>query len=185
MDRLKELNKDIDLEMAEKGMEIEHEYMSAFLKDVDQIKTWLTKIRWNIETIEELYGTTITTVTNSQSEKSDRVSIKLETFLDETNGLTYKVRDILRKMRSAAVTDTTKSETRMRNNIQNMLTMKFLGLITDYQEVQQKYKNKQIEKARRQIMIVYPDASQDQIDHLLESGIDDIFSSPLRLSGLK
>jgi hypothetical protein len=71
------------------------------------------------------------------------------------------------------------SEARIRNNMHNTLTVKFLDLVTSYQEAQRKYKDKHNEKVRRQIKIVNPDATEEMIQQAIESGSKDIFASQL------
>lgn len=54
--------------------------------------------------------------------------------------------------------------------MQGTLTQKFLELAQEYQEVQSNYKNKYQEKIERQYKIVKPDATQEEIEEIIESG---------------
>jgi syntaxin 1B/2/3 len=106
-------------------------------------------------------------------------SSQLDSLIDETNELTHKVRDGLQEMQNANAKASGSSEARIRNNMHNTLTVKFLDLVTSYQEAQRKYKDKHNDKVRRQIKIVNPDATEEQIQQAIESGSKDIFASQL------
>lgn len=106
-------------------------------------------------------------------------SAELDVLIDETNDLTHKVRDALQEMQAENAKSSGSSEARIRNNMHNTLTVKFLDLVTSYQEAQRKYKDKHNEKVRRQIKIVNPDATEEMIQQAIESGSKDIFASQL------
>lgn len=152
------------------------QYMTDFFEDVGQIKAWMSSIRKNIGAIEEVYGHFITAVTSDQTKES---SAELDVLIDETNDLTHKVRDALQEMQAENAKSSGSSEARIRNNMHNTLTVKFLDLVTSYQEAQRKYKDKHNEKVRRQIKIVNPDATEEMIQQAIESGSKDIFASQL------
>jgi len=62
------------------------------------------------------------------------------------------------------------AEWRVRTNMHGSLTRKFLDLMAEYQELQTKYKNKEKERVERQIKIVKPDATEEEIEQVVESG---------------
>lgn len=175
MDRLAELKgDDIDLESGENQDNINEQIANTdFFEEINQIKTHLNHIKQNIKTIEETYGRFVTSVTNDQAKK---VNAELDGLITETNELTTKVRDMLQHINTHSQSD---AEGRMQNNMHAMLTMKFLDLITEYQTVQRKYRDKHIEKARRQILIVYPNATEEKIQQVLENGTKEIFADQL------
>ncbi len=98
------------------------------------------------------------------------------------------------------------SESRIRNNMHSTLTKKFVQSVKEYQEMQTKYKNKyrcrppppslpslrlppslrlllmrrrRRERVGRQLKVVKPDASPEEIDKLMESGQTNVFSQQL------
>jgi len=156
------------------------QYMTEFFENVGQIKAWMSSIRKNIGAIEEVYGHFITAVTSDQTKES---SAELDALIDETNGLTHKVRDALQEMQTEneklEKKEAGSSEARIRTNMHNTLTVKFLDLVTSYQEAQRKYKDKHTEKVRRQIKIVNPGATEEEIQQALDDGAKDIFASQL------
>ena len=100
-------------------------------------------------------------------------------MIDDTDSLVTSVRDALKKMGEQNAKESGSSENRIRSNMHNTLTVKFLDLATSYQEVQRKYKDKHTDKMRRQILIVNPSATEEQIQEAIESGSKDIFASQL------
>jgi t-SNARE complex subunit (syntaxin) len=50
------------------------------------------------------------------------------------------------------------------------VTKKFLEAVTEYQEIQIKYKTKFRDRIERQLRIVKPNATTEEIEHLIESG---------------
>jgi t-SNARE complex subunit (syntaxin) len=82
---------------------------------------------------------------------------------------------------------------RIRTNMHGTLTRKFLDLMSEYQEVQTKYKNKYRERVERQykignpnfgvilvsLLLAKPEATQEEIDEALESGNTQIFQKQI------
>jgi t-SNARE complex subunit (syntaxin) len=66
--------------------------------------------------------------------------------------------------------DTKASELRIRKNLVSTLTRKFVDVMKEYQNAQQKYKTDIRKKVKRQVHIVKPDASTEEIDAVLKSG---------------
>jgi t-SNARE complex subunit (syntaxin) len=64
------------------------------------------------------------------------------------------------------------AEQRMRLSQHGNITKKFMETMTEYQEIQTKYKNKYRDRLERQFKIVKPDATAAEIEHALESGTD-------------
>jgi len=58
---------------------------------------------------------------------------------------------------------------RIRENLCNTLTRKFIDEMKLYQNAQQKYKNDIKKKVKRQVQIVQPDATDEEIDAVIRS----------------
>ena len=50
------------------------------------------------------------------------------------------------------------------------LTRKFVEVMKEYQAAQTKYKTEMVKKAKRQVQIVKPDASEEEVDAVVRSG---------------
>jgi t-SNARE complex subunit (syntaxin) len=65
---------------------------------------------------------------------------------------------------------TKQSELRIRLNLVNTLTRKFVDVMKEYQNAQTKYKTDIKKKVKRQVQIVKPDATTEEIESVLKSG---------------
>lgn len=61
-------------------------------------------------------------------------------------------------------------EIRIRDNLVNTLTRKFVEVMKEYQNAQTKYKTEIKKKVKRQVQIVKPDATMEEIDAVFKSG---------------
>lgn len=64
------------------------------------------------------------------------------------------------------------AEQRIRMSQHGNVTKKFIDVVSEYQEIQTKYKNKYRDRLERQYKIVKPNATSDEIDKVMESGAD-------------
>mmetsp|Transcript_9216 Transcript_9216/g.34625 ORF Transcript_9216/g.34625 Transcript_9216/m.34625 type:complete len:236 (-) Transcript_9216:223-930(-) len=62
------------------------------------------------------------------------------------------------------------SEVRIRENLTNTLTRAFVDAMKEYQNAQNKYKSDIKKKITRQVQIVKPDVTEDEIDAIARSG---------------
>lgn len=155
----------------------DEDFMKDFFQQVNSIKAGLGAIRRNMEQIEAVYGDTITAV---NSEKGSKSSDELEKLIDKTNIAANDVRLKLQEMeKENKKLEKGSAEYRIRTNMRGTLTKNFLELMTKYQEIQSKYKRKFKEKVERQILIVNPNATQEEIDQALESGNTQVFANQI------
>ena len=108
------------------------------------------------------------------SEKEKELSSELGPLISDTNkkaafakNLLGKLREETEKMKSSSGNN---PEIRIRENLANTLTRKFVDVMKDYQNIQQKYKTDIKKKVKRQVQIVKPDATSEEIDAVLKSG---------------
>lgn len=64
------------------------------------------------------------------------------------------------------------AEQRIRISQHGNVTKKFLEAVTEYQEIQVRYKNKYRDRLERQYKIVKPNATQEEVKQVLDSGMD-------------
>jgi len=182
-DRLGELRADLEPIPEEEEPDVESgtvnlpteegqdEFMKEFFEEVNSIKGGMATIKTNIHSIEESYGQTLVAINVEQGQKH---SEELERSIDSTNLAAADVRNKLKEMNEAnkklKEAERGCAQGRIRINMHGSLTKKFLDLMAEYQEVQTKYKNKYRERVERQYKIVKPNATQDEIDEVLESG---------------
>jgi len=175
----------IDEEIAEaggkkgKGFEdgSNEEFMKEFFEEVNAIKAGMATIRRNIRAIEESYSASLVAINLEQGNKT---SDELEKYIDSTNLAASDVRNKLKDMdEENKKLKKGSAQFRIRTNMHGTLTKKFIDLMSEYQEVQNKYKNKYKERVERQYKIVKPDATQAEIDEALESGNTQVFAAQI------
>lgn len=185
-DLLSELQSDVPSRPEETPIQIDFnqeeeedgaEFMHDFFDFVNKIKTAMATINRNIANIEESYSQALVAINAEQGAKS---SDELESMITSTNATANEVRKMLKEMDSQnkKISKGT-AEYRIRVNMHGTLTKKFMELMSKYQEVQTKYKNKFRERVERQYKIVKPTATQEEIDEALESGNTQIFANQI------
>jgi len=148
------------------------EIMSIFFDNVEIIKNDIDIITNAVSFIENMNDTMLR-ITNEAEE--NEINNKVKIIIGETNEKARKTKNLLDHMRdyNNAITDDTvimNSDIRIRKNMYNTLTRKFVDEMKIYQKVQQHYKNDIRKKAERTILSVKPDATTEQIDYIMRSG---------------
>ena len=145
--------------------------MTSFFEEVNAVKKSMQTIKYNIRLIEQSHGECLTAISSEQQrECTDR----LEGLMKETNGAAQAVRNKLKAMdlenKEFAKRNEGASEARIRSNMHGTMTRKFVDLMAEYQEIQTKYKNKYRDRVERQLRIVKPTATKDEIEQAVEGG---------------
>jgi t-SNARE complex subunit (syntaxin) len=110
------------------------------------------------------------------SEREAELSHELSPIISTTNKKAAVAKQLLARLKEE--TDRMKTEKnskdantlRIRENLTNTLTRKFVDVMKDYQNAQQKFKTDIKKKVKRQVQIVKPDATTEEIDAVLKSG---------------
>mmetsp|Transcript_27814 Transcript_27814/g.66241 ORF Transcript_27814/g.66241 Transcript_27814/m.66241 type:complete len:303 (+) Transcript_27814:193-1101(+) len=165
---------DITLDLEEGGGAVgQSSFMTAFFDKVSQVRRNMTQIKKNMGNIEKKHGAALTSVSSAASNKRQE---ELEDMMDQTSTLISAVKETLKEMDSEGKEHAKKagrsgdSESRIRQNLQSTLTKKFIALVQEYQDMQTQYKNKYRDRVGRQLKVVKPDASAEEIDKILEDG---------------
>lgn len=146
--------------------------MKDFLSDVELVKANINVVREATKKITDINQRVIMATTN---EKEQDESNELTPIITSTNKkatiakkLLQALRDNTEQMKKSK--NTQQSETRIRENLINTLTRKFVDVMKEYQSAQTKYKTDIKKKVKRQVQIVKPDATSEEIDAVLKSG---------------
>eukprot|EP00287_Rhodomonas_sp_CCMP768_P004246 CAMPEP_0196737452 /NCGR_PEP_ID=MMETSP1091-20130531/15183_1 /TAXON_ID=302021 /ORGANISM="Rhodomonas sp., Strain CCMP768" /LENGTH=294 /DNA_ID=CAMNT_0042081307 /DNA_START=53 /DNA_END=937 /DNA_ORIENTATION=+ len=158
---------------------------SAFMKDffdqVGQVKRNMDHMKRNMANIEKTHGQALSSVSNAAANKRQS---ELDDLIDQTSTLMKAVKEKLKEMDEQGKKHDKKvgkqdSESRIRNNMYSTLSKKFLQLVKEYQEMQSKYKNKYRDRIGRQVKVVKPDATDEEVDEMMESGQTAVFAQSL------
>lgn len=109
-----------------------------------------------------------------RQDDSAACSSQLDTVVNETRGKLAANAKLLEEMKkeNVAVSKQANSaaETRIRNNLYENSVANFVASMRVYQAAQRSYKEKMRAKVARQIQLVVPDASEQDIDTAMKSG---------------
>lgn len=147
-------------------------FMSDFFEAVERVKENINLIKVSTKRIGEIDQQVSFATT---SEKEAELSKELAPEINKTNRRAKETKDTLKKLKDEtdkATQDKSAkdSELRIRENLVNTLTRKFVDVMKEYQAAQQQFKANIKKKVKRQVQIVKPDATTEEIDAVLKSG---------------
>jgi t-SNARE complex subunit (syntaxin) len=163
-------------------------YMDAFFRDVQSIQSSIQEINHATKRIGEINEETILT-TSEAKEKS--LSMELRPLIDQTNKKAKKTKNLLQVLKEETgklnkEKKLTTADLRVRDNLCNTTTRKFIDEMKLYQNAQQKYKSDLKSKNERQIRNVNPSATDEEIDQIMRSdgGREQLFQQQILAGGV-
>lgn len=184
MNRLAELGGGLDVEagtsvlaQAPPGTFGSNTTTSGFLAEVATIRAQLAEITRHTKQIESLHQSALVSISK---EDSGQAAQHLEKLTKDTNTMAGQV-----KNRIQALDDSTRdleaqikrdpsiasaSDVRMRRFQTNTLSRKLVEAVTTLEQLQTEYKSKYEDRVRRQYRIVKPEASQDEVEEVVQGG---------------
>lgn len=163
-------------------------YMDSFFRDVESIKASIDSIQKATKRIGEINEETILSTSES---KEKQLSQEVRPLIDETNKVAKKTKTLLSVLKEEnKKLDKEKkiknSDMRVRENLCNTLTRKFIDEMKLYQSAQQKFKTDIKKKAERQILNVKEDATPEEIDEIMrsEAGREGLFQQQILAGGV-
>eukprot|EP01066_Platyproteum_vivax_P016274 Platyproteum_vivax@DN7070_c0_g1_i1.p1 len=151
--------------------EDEHEpFMGDFFAEVDKIKESLTNIHVKLDEMRDLKERALMAVS---AEKEAEISAELEALLlgiTQSNLRTKKCLEVLKEENIAyeVSPQCQSAELAIRKNLLATLSKRFADTLTECQKTQTEYRQELKGKASRQIRMVYPEASDDEINQLVD-----------------
>jgi len=146
-------------------------FMAEYFTAVGRIKGGLTAIRTNVERFRLLKNQQVQA---SSPDQEKDISRQLNALLDQTNQQVTSVMREIEDLKEENVAFMNKhkdsSEARIRNNMHQALTRKFREVLTEYQSVQSEFKQEVVGKVTRQVRIVYPEATDEEVNRLIDAG---------------
>lgn len=146
--------------------------MQEFFGDVEIVKNAIATIKDSTRKISDINQNVVQATT---TEKEQDHSSELEPLIKTTNKRATVAKQLLQRLKEE--TDKTKSqqgqkspEVRIRENMVNTLTRKFIDVMKEYQNAQTKFKTDIKKKVKRQVQIVKPDATTEEIDAVFKNG---------------
>ena len=149
--------------------------MQEFFGDVEIVKANIVVIKESTRKIAEINQNVLQATT---SDREQDFSHELEPLVKSTNKkatiakqLLQRLREDTERLKATSIQEGKQTpEIRIRENLSNTLTRKFVDVMKEYQNAQTKYKNEIKKKVKRQVQIVKPDATSEEIDAVFKSG---------------
>lgn len=147
------------------------EHMKQFFNDVEAIKGDISSVSSATEQIISLKDKAV--LATSEQEET-QISDTIRTLVESTNKRAKTCKNLLGllKQENANLTEKkeiTSTDLRVRENLVNTLLRKFIDEMKRYQQAQQNYKTDIKKKVTRQIQIIKPDATDQEVDEIMRS----------------
>jgi t-SNARE complex subunit (syntaxin) len=165
--------RDSDVERGEPAADEESTAeLNEFFSKVEEIKEVMAQITENISTMKGLYSKLLTA---TSTEDAQELRKEVGEVRAATDKIAQQMRKKMRDMRKEndefeKSHNNDPSLVKIRSNMHGTLVRKFLDLMQEYQAMLTKYDKKFRDKAYKEVQIVAPDASPEDIDEVLESG---------------
>ncbi|KDR81534.1 hypothetical protein GALMADRAFT_221397 [Galerina marginata CBS 339.88] len=148
--------------------------LSAFLAEDTSIQEGIQQIRENVAQISALRLQSINAIDDRNHVELERI----DALTNDTHALMQNLKERIRSMESA----TTRQDA-LRNNRLALLRTKFVEAIQDYQREEQESRAKSKQRVERQLLIVKPDATPQEVAAAVEGGGgQQIFAQALTIS---
>eukprot|EP00298_Acanthocystis_sp_HF-20_P010606 c18941_g1_i1.p1 GENE.c18941_g1_i1~~c18941_g1_i1.p1 ORF type:complete len:293 (-),score=85.82 c18941_g1_i1:163-1041(-) len=175
-----------DIEMATSKSKVEVEESSplpSVFQDVGQVNQNLLNIRRLMEKISEKHSSALTAISDSQKKAINRELEGLTDDATDTISKTKKTLDAMSKaidqMKSAKANQ---NHIRMASTMHGTLSVKFLDLVKDYNDLQTSMRAQIRSKVQEELKIVNPAVTPEQVDEVIQ-GDKQVFSQAMLESG--
>ncbi|KAL7463963.1 hypothetical protein ACHAXS_004314 [Conticribra weissflogii] len=147
------------------------QHMKQFFEDVESIKADISAVTQATQQIITLKDRAV--LTAKESEESE-ISDAIRDLVNVTNGRAKKCKNLLGllKEENTNLKEEGKikpTDVRVRENLVNTLLRKFIDEMKRYQNAQQDYKTDVKKKVTRQVQIIKPDATEQEVDQIMRS----------------
>lgn len=149
--------------------------LDQFLQRVKQLRSDIDSLSGSIDYIGQLHQRTLSS-TDSQAKD------QLEHYVSQTQIQTTAIKDGIKGL-ERDLANTTDNHRNTKNTQLQSLKTYFKSELAKYQSVEHEYQQKYSQQIRRQYEIVYPDATEQEIQQAMESnyGGEGVFQSAVSL----
>ncbi|KAF9483918.1 syntaxin-like protein [Pholiota conissans] len=148
--------------------------LSTFLAEDTSIQQGITQMRDNVTQLGALRLRSLGAIDDSTEAESNRI----DTLTIETRGLMQSLKARIQRMEAAPI----KADAHLRSNRISLLRSKFVEVLQEYQKEEQEGRAKSRARVERQLKIVKPDATQEEVTAAVSGGGQQIFAQALTTS---
>ncbi|CAO3633078.1 unnamed protein product [Mucor fragilis] len=139
---------------------------SGFFDQIDRLKYDIDAINTRVDQIGSLHNNALASFNEQQSKQTARELDKIKT---ETQQKNTAIKNQIQELENSNARLPNNPDTEMRRFQTAALKKRFLDTIQRYQDVERNYQLKYRQRIERQIRIVKPDASQDEVDDIIDA----------------
>ncbi|KAF1800945.1 t-SNARE [Mucor lusitanicus] len=152
--------------------------LDGFFEEVESIKDAITMVNENIDAVERLHTAALMSYNEQQW---SQLSSQLQNMKKDTTSRNLRIKARLTELENANSRQGQTPDGQMRRTQFSALKKRFMDTIQRYQDIERAYQQKYRQRIERQIKIVKPEATQDEIDDILDNADDDaqIFTQSL------
>lgn len=172
-DRLQEIRRLSGITKLKRTENLNQRFMDQFHDLVDTVKAPLRLIQSNNGALRQLYSKYFTSTTNEQRELiAHKMTLLIDSNTTEGKRLGVKFKEIELSNLDAQRNSIKQSESKIRNNIYNVLSKSFLDTMIEFQDIQTQYKAMHKKTARRLFTLTNPNATEEELEKAEEMEID-------------
>ncbi|KAI8066094.1 t-SNARE [Thamnidium elegans] len=151
---------------------------AGFFDQIDHLKGDIDSINYSIDLIANLHNDALASFNEQQSKQT---AMELERIKSDTQKKNLMIKARIQELEQQnARLPNNDNDAQMRRSQTAAIRKRFLDTIQRYQDVERNYQLKYRQRIERQIRIVKPDASQDEVDDIIDSdGPPQVFAQSL------
>ncbi|OZJ01712.1 hypothetical protein BZG36_05315 [Bifiguratus adelaidae] len=151
--------------------------MDGFFSEVESLKQAIANVNTNVSQIQELHAVALTNINEQASERNSR---DLNAVINETNAMNQNIKKRIKAMEAYIMRQPPNApDLNLKRNQHGQLQNKFLDSIQRFQAIESDYNKQYKARIERQIRIVKPNATAQEIDQIIESDNPQIFAQSL------
>ncbi|ORZ23025.1 t-SNARE [Absidia repens] len=139
--------------------------MQGFFDEIEKLKDQVRVINENIDEIEQIHNSALVSFNEQQW---TQMSADLDRWKNDTQKRNLDVKNRLRAI-EASNGQFNKSDGQIRRSQSAAIKKRFLDTIQRYQDIERSYQQKYRQRVERQIRIVKPEATEQEIDNIIDS----------------
>ncbi|KAJ3513648.1 hypothetical protein NLJ89_g2829 [Agrocybe chaxingu] len=148
--------------------------LPAFLAEDASIQQGIQQLKNNVVQLATLRLQSLNAIDDSRHTYAERI----DSLTTETRTLTQELKERIQNLERTPLTQ----DAQLRRNRLTLLRTKFLEALQDYQREEQEGRVKSRERVERQLKIVYPKATPEEVATAVNGGGDQIFAQALTSS---
>ncbi|KAI9030720.1 t-SNARE [Phycomyces nitens] len=155
--------------------------MSGFFDEIERLKNEVIIVSNNVDEIDQLHNNSIASYNERQLKE---ISEHLQSIKNHTQKLNLDIKNRIKAIETKNAQITNSSDAQIRRSQTSALRKRFIDTIQRYQDLERSYEKKYRQRIERQIRIVKPEATSDEVDRLIGSNeTPQIFAQSLMQAG--